>query len=105
MVDKENKMSVDLTMTSLCYYCVHRNINKCGTDPLEVRYQHYSHQWISSCPNFVSEFVGVKNALDYKTLYDWYIASIDETKPPCWTPEHIEELVNDFYLIPKRKEG
>lgn len=34
-------------------------------------------------------------------LYDWYQASIDNTKPPIWTDEHIEELFKDFYLIKK----
>ena len=26
--------------------------------------------------------------------------SIDDTKPPIWTDEHIYELVNDFLIIP-----
>ena len=35
-------------------------------------------------------------------LGDWYQQSIDETQPPIWTDEHLDELYNDFYLIPKR---
>lgn len=34
-------------------------------------------------------------------LYDWYQASIDNTIPPIWTDEHIEELFKDFYLLKK----
>lgn len=34
-------------------------------------------------------------------LSDWYQNSIDDTKPPIWTDEHIEELTNDFIVIPK----
>ncbi|MCM1167225.1 MAG: hypothetical protein NC401_14555, partial [Ruminococcus sp.] len=30
-----------------------------------------------------------------------YISSIDETRPPVWTEEHIEELLGDFLVIPK----
>lgn len=41
------------------------------------------------------------HAIDIGYLYDWYQSSIDETIPPVWTDEHIEELNNDFYLIPK----
>lgn len=33
-------------------------------------------------------------------LQDWYQASVDDS-PPVWTDDHIEELYNDFYLIPK----
>lgn len=33
-------------------------------------------------------------------LIDWYINSVDESEP-VWTEEHIHELFNDFYLIPK----
>jgi hypothetical protein len=34
-------------------------------------------------------------------LSDWYQNSVDDTKPPIWTDEHIEELTNDFIIIPK----
>lgn len=34
-------------------------------------------------------------------LQDWYIHSVDNSKNPVWTEEHITELFNDFILIPK----
>lgn len=38
-------------------------------------------------------------------LCDWYQKSlVDETAPPVWTDEHIEEVSNDFYLIPKQED-
>ena len=39
-------------------------------------------------------------AYDYATLSCWYQSSIDETHPPIWTDEHLDELLNDFYVIP-----
>ena len=41
--------------------------------------------------------------MDNGTLTDWYINSIDNTVEPIWTDEHIEELLNDFYVIPKEE--
>lgn len=41
-------------------------------------------------------------SVDRGYLQDWYQQSIDETQPPIWTDEHLDELDNDFYLIPKR---
>lgn len=32
----------------------------------------------------------------------WYIASVDDSTP-IWTEEHLDELFEDFYLIPKEK--
>ncbi len=43
------------------------------------------------------------NAIDMSYLQNWYQDSIDETKEPIWTDKHLEELFNDFYLIPKIK--
>lgn len=40
------------------------------------------------------------HSMDYATLSDWYIASVGE-ETPIWTDEHIDELLNDFYVIPK----
>lgn len=40
-------------------------------------------------------------AMDSATLFDWYVSSTSEDDTPVWTDEHIEELCNDFYLIPK----
>ena len=42
-----------------------------------------------------------KYAYDMTTLSDWYQNSIDETVEPIWTDKHLEELMTDFYLIPK----
>ena len=36
-------------------------------------------------------------------LSDWYIYSVGDKKP-VWTEEHLDELFNDFYLIPKEKQ-
>lgn len=36
-------------------------------------------------------------------LYDWYQSSVG-LEEPIWTDEHIEELYNDFYLIPKQEK-
>lgn len=46
------------------------------------------------------EYINLDAALDETTLRDWYISSTDG-KPPIWTEEHIEELLGDFYVIPK----
>lgn len=59
------------------------------------------------------EFEGVKDALKNAVrdedvsvgeayLTDWYIHSIDNEKDTVWTEKHIQELCNDFILIPKR---
>lgn len=40
-------------------------------------------------------------AMDEGTLYDWYIASVTADYDPVWTDEHIEDLCNDFLMIPK----
>lgn len=52
----------------------------------------------------MTKCVDIKSAWDFNILCDWFINSIDETEPLCWTPEHIEELLDSFYVIPKRKE-
>ena len=44
-----------------------------------------------------------KNPVDRAYLEDWYIHSVDETKEPVWTTEHLDELFNDFILIPKEE--
>ena len=40
-------------------------------------------------------------AYDFSTLADWYISSVNAKDTPLWTEEHLTELLNDFYLIPK----
>lgn len=42
-----------------------------------------------------------ENSVSIGYLSDWYQSSIDTTVPPVWTDEHLEELNNDFFLIPK----
>lgn len=42
------------------------------------------------------------DAISMNYLHSWYQCSVDETQEPIWTDKHIEELCNDFYLIPKR---
>lgn len=44
--------------------------------------------------------VNLEEAYDQKTLTDWYISSVDDNQP-VWTEAHIEELLEDFYVIPK----
>ena len=39
-------------------------------------------------------------AYDYGTLVDWLISSVGP-EPPVWTEPHIEELIEDFYVVPK----
>ena len=41
--------------------------------------------------------------LDINTLTDFFINSVDETKPPIWTDEHIFELLDNFDVYPKNK--
>ena len=41
-----------------------------------------------------------EDAVDKGYLYDWYIHSVNDDEP-VWTESHIEELCNDFILIPK----
>lgn len=48
--------------------------------------------------------VDLEKAMDKSTLYDWYVTSVKQKDTPVWTGEHIEELLNDFYVIPKNKE-
>ncbi|MCD8011620.1 MAG: hypothetical protein LUG99_00310 [Lachnospiraceae bacterium] len=43
----------------------------------------------------------MENAVDSGYLEDWYINSVSQDDEPVWTESHIEELCNDFILIPK----
>ena len=36
-------------------------------------------------------------------LFDWYISSVGDEEP-VWTEEHLDELFNDFYLIPREEQ-
>ena len=44
-----------------------------------------------------------RESYDHATLADWYISSVSN-ETPVWTEEHIEELLNDFYIIPREVE-
>lgn len=46
-------------------------------------------------------YVSLDAAYDIGTLEDWYINSVSQNDIPIWTEEHLEELLNDFYVIPK----
>lgn len=46
-------------------------------------------------------YVSLDAAYDIGTLEDWYINSISQNDAPVWTEKHLEELLNDFYVIPK----
>lgn len=43
----------------------------------------------------------LEKAWNETDLAQWYIANVDGHEP-IWTDKHIEELCNDFYLIPKK---
>lgn len=45
-------------------------------------------------------YIDLDKAVDIGYLGDWYQSSIDTTVPPIWTDEHLEELCNDFIIIP-----
>lgn len=47
------------------------------------------------------EYIEREAAYDMDILYDWYISSVSENDNPVWAEEHLEELLNDFYVIPK----
>lgn len=49
------------------------------------------------------QLINTKQAVDEGYLYDWYISSVLDSDTPVWTEEHLEELFNDFILIPKQK--
>lgn len=43
-----------------------------------------------------------KYAIGEGYLTNWYQTSVDIAESPVWTDEHLYELNEDFYLIPKR---
>ena len=47
------------------------------------------------------EYIDLETVYDMDTLEDWYINSVSDNDTPVWTEEHLEELLNDFYVIPK----
>ena len=44
----------------------------------------------------------MNEAIDYRTLFDWYISSVGD-EAPVWTEQHIDELFRDYILIPKNE--
>ena len=48
----------------------------------------------------MAEYIDIDKSYDTATLEDWYINSVTDDAP-IWTEEHLEELLNDFYVIPK----
>ena len=47
------------------------------------------------------KLVDLDNSWGESILQDWYIYSVNPDDEPQWTEAHIEELCNDFYVIPK----
>lgn len=43
----------------------------------------------------------LNESVDMGFLQDWYQNSVDNTQDPVWTDEHLRELTEDFYVIPK----
>ena len=48
----------------------------------------------------MTDFINLYTAYDSDSLTVWYISSVG-SETPVWTDKHIEELLNDFYVIPK----
>lgn len=48
----------------------------------------------------MDEYISRETAVDAGYLSDWYISSVGD-EPPVWTEAHIDELLNDFIVIPK----
>lgn len=53
---------------------------------------------------YEKRLVDLEKAMDESTLCDWYVNSVSPKDEPVWTDRHIEELLNDFYVIPKEAE-
>lgn len=49
----------------------------------------------------MSVYIDKNEAVDEGYLQDWYISSASEDDEPVWADAHIEELANDFIVIPK----
>lgn len=48
----------------------------------------------------MNKYISREAAVDAGYLSDWYISSVGD-EPPVWTDAHIDELLNDFIVIPK----
>ena len=58
------------------------------------RYQNHQRTVIQ-----MGKYVYLNKKIDEEILIDWYINSTDEDT--IWTKKHIDELLEDFVLIPK----
>lgn len=58
--------------------------------------------YLTSTPEELAEYFKGKLCVDENYVSDWYISSCNKKDKPAWTENHITELCNDFYLIPKR---
>lgn len=47
------------------------------------------------------KYFDADTAYDSGALHNWYIDSVSDNDSPVWTDEHIDELMNDFYVIPR----
>ena len=87
-----------------CKDCIHEKVCNALCPKGLLPYQSSDYPAETFCLEFKNkaDFVEVKEAaVDIGYLSDWYQNSIDDTKPPVWTDEHLEELTNDFIIIPK----
>lgn len=48
----------------------------------------------------MGKYISKDDAVGAGYLSDWYISSVGD-ESPVWTDEHIDELLNDFLVIPK----
>ena len=47
------------------------------------------------------KFVSLDEAVSAGYLENWYIDRVASDREPVWTENHIEELIEDFIVIPK----
>ena len=47
----------------------------------------------------MADYISKQASVDAGYLSDWYIASVGD-ESPVWTDAHIDELLNDFIVIP-----
>lgn len=59
-------------------------------------------EWMPYCPQCGVKMEAVKEPVDRGYLIDWYINSVSEDDAPVWTEDHIDELVADFNLYPRK---
>jgi len=48
----------------------------------------------------MNSYINLESTYDNATLSDWLIHSVG-SEPPIWTQDHIDELLENFYVIPK----